>query len=256
MPIMDTVRRGIEGSSAPGFRTNPSQVQGRQHGRDKTARMPRTLRLRVGFLVVLALACQEEGGSPERSRLASHYTSRATADCGRLFGCCTAEERDVFLRVHPGVTDQASCVAFYKEGYAEAFSAQADALEADKGRYEASAAAACVDDTQSCRLARTCDGVVVGLLAQGHGCGTDAECATRRCSYRHLCINPGASGAPCDLDLDCVPSTYCDLLAPEKLCQPTQVESDRCLRDRECASGLCSGERCVAYTSVQACDGL
>jgi hypothetical protein len=107
-------------------------------------------------------------------------------------------------------------------------------------------------EVDACIEAVTCEVLTGGQLFAGPG--APAACiATQERLLEAVGVRVAKSGEGCGLLTLCSDGDYCDAAALScGSCRPEQAVGARCGSDRECASGLCRAEQCVAPAELGA----
>ncbi len=146
------------------------------------------------------------------------------------------------------LSDEPDCEESTAQGYraTELASLQA-AVAAGRVRYDAARAGQCLAlilQSSGCELPE-CEGVVVGLVAEGGDCFGREECAAGLfCADDAACPGAcrpvGATGDPCAQDDACAPGAFCSFAVEPSVCRPRAGQGESCGDPEyaDCADGL------------------
>jgi hypothetical protein len=135
-------------------------------------------------LALIATACGGDDAPPDAE---AFMTRLVEHQCELAFDCCTDAEREA-LSVGVEFEDAAACAATLDALLAGLRADVLAAIDAGRIRYDAAAAARCVDSVE----ALGCDAldveppacrapILIGLVANGDACAIDEECAGGLC---------------------------------------------------------------------------
>ncbi len=175
-------------------------------------------------VVVAGLACDGSltpapAIAPPRQVTAADTIAQAVARaiCAKVDECCTAADR---TRVLGAGDDKSACELSYGSFYGRQYSGISSVLEGGYATFDAAALEPCVAAYRAagCQApgfvaAPVCHKVLVGSVTNGDTCLSGFECQSRLCP-------PAAPDVA-------------------RTCGPRRSDGQACMRDGECASGLC-----------------
>jgi hypothetical protein len=186
----------------------------------------------------------------------------APALCARLLACCATEELGEIIDLDGPVTDQASCLAALEPALDEVTADLGASIEAGRLRYQPGEVDGCVQAVtdvpcegliESFDAQFVCEGVFIGLVADGGTCEGDADCTSAYCASGEedeprTCAAVPGQGDACDYE--CTDGLYCDVIAGS--CTPQKQDDEACGSGDECLGGACQSGICA---TVVLCDG-
>jgi hypothetical protein len=205
--------------------------------------------------------------------------------CGKVFQCCTAQEREENLGV--SVESEEECESEqFGPAFAGALSKYTKAVERGTVTYNEDAAEACSQQMsqQSCsEFAASegmfsenragCSDVFVPQLDEGDSCQDDIECKTGFCKRKvnedgsfddteRTCAKPPGEGQPC-FNGKCQGDYYCDTssapLPEDWICKEKKDAGESCQNGNRCKSGKCEqvdgAMECIEPTKQTLCSG-
>jgi hypothetical protein len=204
-----------------------------------------------------------DGPPVAKTQLSSEY---ARVMCGRIFGCCDAQEQQEMLDDFGGAATEAECRTKLQQLF-DGLTADMDA-SIDSGRvtYNANNAGDCVAtiEAMDCSYGAfpegeegpaVCEETLVGQVEEGGECYSNDECSVGECLGQEYDENgdvsqPGTCstginiGEECDWSDDCVDGAYCaheyDQDAGETVstCKAIGDAGESCSDSQGCTEGL------------------
>jgi len=176
----------------------------------------------------------------------------AVAFCASIYRCCTVDEARGFI----ASTDEADCVTKMEALFTAATPA------ADKTTFDAAVAASCLSEMKGiacpvignfAAVVSSCNGVYIGLVANGETCASNDECVSKNCdtvtdAAAPVCATLPALGEACTEN--CVEGAYCDAVTnpASPVCAAQKADGEACTAD-ECVN-TCSNTKICETPAV------
>jgi hypothetical protein len=181
-----------------------------------------------------------DGPPPTSIAIADFPGAAADAWCGRVYECCSPDDR---LGGTLTGGSQAECRFQVATALTVAFSAARDEADAGRVTYDPGAAATCLADLRagSCDALRAraaelpCKGALHPAVAVGGACASTLDCVDGFCQTPAEPVDAGAAAG---------------------VCVAHGEVGAACDADDACASGFCAGGQCAARDAPRWCHGL
>ncbi len=208
-----------------------------------------------------AFGCSSDDGGAAPLSLEDLAKKSGEVSCAKIFGCCTAEERqDLPYESEEACRTAASALVTLLIG------GIAESEKAGRLSYDAQAAGSCIEQMQAASCAEydaldggACDLVISPLVPVGDACAEHSECIEGYCVGADSEAQPPVlgvcealvdDGAPCEGDNDCR-SDYCAFTVDGATCSPKQPSGEPCDYDSACASGYCDDNGTCAVRATE-----
>ena len=219
----------------------------------------RTIAKILGALLTWGLVwagCSDDPQQTTDDPLAGLPKAYARVECGRVFACCDAAERDDVLLFDPAPATQAECEARYESFFGAVAVDLRKGIEAGRIVYDEARADTCFTKAEAAACADffgshffdedpDCEAMFQGTVALGGGCLGDDECEDPGASCAGAsgtelgtCKAPPGAGEPCQNGL-CGPGLTCRLDEGMLKCVAPTADGAACDLDIDCQSGYC-----------------
>lgn len=177
------------------------------------------------------------------------------ARCGKIFECCSAEQRQEKFGISPAAEECEQVSNFVLPGGGE-LTVVSEAIREDRATFDSQAAELCAESYRQlgCGEWSTlepydmemagCVDMIAPEQSVGEQCEFDWECQTGACASEseggggeRTCIEPNGRGEDCFAEGVCEAGLYCDPF--ESVCLGTREEGASCSNDRACETEAC-----------------